>query len=296
MGKRARAVSILGLAGLGLAIGGGMAQAIDGAESGAASMPAARYRDGIDLAAIDPRVNACDNFYRHACGGFIAAAHPDANRPELNMGESRFNENLERALDALFRTPGDDPELRRLETFYRSCNASVAGANAADVAAVQTWLSRIDRVNSGADVQRMMRDLSQIGVDMTIQDATLDSVLTEAQKCKSGSDCSWQLVFFGTAGSWYFTAYPTGDHLFAANVKWNCGQYVDQQAFDLISKSLVSSDPTIDQQYSAYLATNLPVMWMPNPVYQVSVVSSDLNIGTQDPAADFYPERWSWKY
>lgn len=166
MGKRARAVSILGLAGLGLAIGGSMAQAIDGAESGAASMPAARYRDGIDLAAIDPRVNACDNFYRHACGGFIAAARPDANRPELNMGESRFNENLERALDALFRTPGDDPELRRLETFYRSCNASVAGANAADVAAVQTWLSRIDRVNSRADVQRMMRDLSQIGVDV----------------------------------------------------------------------------------------------------------------------------------
>lgn len=153
--------------------------------------------------------------------------------------------------------------------------------------------------NGSQETDNMMAAIksafSQIGVDMTIQDATLDSVLTEAQKCKSGSDCSWQLVFFGTAGSWYFTAYPTGDHLFAANVKWNCGQYVDQQAFDLIGKSLVSSDPTIDQQYSAYLAKNLPVMWMPNPVYQVSVVSSNLNIGTQDPAGDFYPERWSWK-
>ena len=29
---------------------------------------------GIDMTAIDPNVNACQNFYRHACGGFIANA------------------------------------------------------------------------------------------------------------------------------------------------------------------------------------------------------------------------------
>lgn len=137
--------------------------------------------------------------------------------------------------------------------------------------------------------------LSEVGVDMTIQSATLESVLTEAQKCKSGSDCSWQLVFFGTAGSWYFSAYPTGDRLFAADVKWNCGQYEDQEAFDVIAETLVSSDPTIAQQYSAYLAENLPVLWMPNPVYQVSVVSDELDIQTQDPGGAFYPQRWSWK-
>lgn len=153
--------------------------------------------------------------------------------------------------------------------------------------------------NGSQETDNMMAAIksaySQIGVDMTIQDATLDSVLTEAQKCKSGSDCSWQLVFFGTAGSWYFDAYPTGDHLFADGVKWNCGQYVDQKAFQIINDTLVSSDPTAAQQYSSYLAQNLPVLWMPNPVYQVSVVSNQLDIGTQDPAGDFYPEKWSWK-
>jgi peptide/nickel transport system substrate-binding protein len=135
---------------------------------------------------------------------------------------------------------------------------------------------------------------SQIGVDMTIQDVTLDNVLTTAQTCKSGTDCSWQLVFFGTAGSWYFSAYPSGQSLFAQTAKWNCGQYVDQQAFDLINQMLTSSDTGIAQQYSAYLAQQLPVMWMPNPVYQISVVASGLDIATQDPGGAFMPQRWSW--
>ncbi|MCL1840503.1 MAG: peptide ABC transporter substrate-binding protein [Propionibacteriaceae bacterium] len=136
--------------------------------------------------------------------------------------------------------------------------------------------------------------LSQIGVSMTIQSVTLDNVLTTAQTCKQGTDCSWQLVFFGTAGSWYFSAYPSGQSLFSQTAKWNCGQYYDTKAFDLINQMLTSSDTDIAQQYSAYLAQQLPVMWMPNPVYQISVVKTNLNIATQDPGGAFMPQRWSW--
>jgi peptide/nickel transport system substrate-binding protein len=153
--------------------------------------------------------------------------------------------------------------------------------------------------NGSQETDNMMAAIksaySQIGVEMTVQDATIDAVLTEAQKCRSGSDCSWQFVFFGTAGSWYFPAYPTGDHLFADGVKWNAGQYHSEKANQLITETMSSSDATVMQQYSAYLAKDLPVLWMPNPVYQVSVVSSDLNIGTQDPTGNFFPQRWSWK-
>jgi len=35
-------------------------------------------------------------------------------------------------------------------------------------------------------------------------------------------------------------------------------------------------------------------MWMPNPVYQVSVVRDGLDIAHQDPGASFLPQRWSW--
>ena len=56
----------------------------------------------------------------------------------------------------------------------------------------------------------------------------------------------------------------------------------------------VSTDTSIAQEYSKLLAEDLPVMWMPNPVYQVSVIKKGLDVATQDPGAEFYPQRWSW--
>jgi peptide/nickel transport system substrate-binding protein len=35
-------------------------------------------------------------------------------------------------------------------------------------------------------------------------------------------------------------------------------------------------------------------MWLPNPVYQVSVIKNGLEGTTQDPLASFHPQRWSW--
>ena len=137
---------------------------------------------------------------------------------------------------------------------------------------------------------------AQIGVNLTIDSTTSQNVLTRAQECKTsnGATCTWDMVFFGTAGSWYFSPYPTGDHLWAENVKWNCGQYVDQKAFDLIAATLTSTDTSAGQAYSAYLAQQLPVLWMPMPAYQISVITSGLNVGTQDPGTSFMPQRWSW--
>jgi peptide/nickel transport system substrate-binding protein len=136
----------------------------------------------------------------------------------------------------------------------------------------------------------------KIGVSMEIQAMPLDSVLTEAQKCKEGSDCSWQFVFFGTAGSWYFSAYPNGERVFARDTKWNAGQYDNPEAEALIQELNVSTDPSVMQQYSKLLAEDLPVMWMPNPVYQISVVREGLDLGgDQDAGGFFYPQRYSWK-
>lgn len=154
--------------------------------------------------------------------------------------------------------------------------------------------------NGSQETDNMMAELKssfeKIGVGMTIDSAPLDNVLTEAQKCKTGNDCTWQLVFFGTAGSWYFPAYPTGERVFAKETKWNAGQYDNPEAEAIISQMTTSSDTTIAKQYSKMLAEDLPVMWMPNPVYQISVVSTDLNLNSeQDPGGNFYPQRWSWK-
>ncbi|MDR2974806.1 MAG: peptide ABC transporter substrate-binding protein, partial [Propionibacteriaceae bacterium] len=76
--------------------------------------------------------------------------------------------------------------------------------------------------------------------------------------------------------------------------KWNCGQFVDQKAFDLIHNTLTSTDTSAGKEYSAYLAEQLPVLWLPMPAYQISVVADGLDVGTQDPGTSFMPQRWSW--
>jgi len=136
--------------------------------------------------------------------------------------------------------------------------------------------------------------LAQVGVDMTIRSVSPDKARTTALACKSGTDCSWQMVFFGAAGSWYFPAYPSGQPLFGETAQWNCGQWYDPDTFALIDAMLTSTDPKAAQQYSAHVAKMLPVLWLPNPVYQLSVVREGLSIATQDPGGRFMPQRWTW--
>lgn len=172
------------------------------------------------------------------------------------------------------------------------CGDGIAAGTKAEIV-VTTQNGSQETDNMMAEIQS---SLAKVGVKMTIDAKPLDSVLTEAQSCKAAgsTSCTWELVFFGTAGSWYFPAYPTGERVFAKDTKWNAGQYDNPEAEELINQMTASTDSAIAQKYSALLATDLPVMWMPNPVYQVSVIKDGLDFGHQDPGASFFPQRWSW--
>jgi len=170
------------------------------------------------------------------------------------------------------------------------CGEGIAAGTKAEIV-VTTQNGSQETDNMMAEIQS---SLAKIGVKMTIDAKPLDSVLSQAQECKSGSTCTWELVFFGTAGSWYFPPYATGERVFARDTKWNAGQYDNPQAEELVQAMAFSTDPEIGKKYSALLATDLPVMWMPNPVYQVSVVRDGLDVANQDPGASFLPQRWSW--
>src|SRR3569832_2787662 len=78
--------------------------------------------------ALDPTVDACDDFYLRACGGFIRSARPDAAHPSLSLTDQLFDANLERSFAALFAQGADkDPGLKRLASFYFSCLAGCVG-------------------------------------------------------------------------------------------------------------------------------------------------------------------------
>lgn len=121
--------------------------------------------NAISWGAVDASVDACDDFYRRACGGFIAAARPDAVHPSIEMVNQQFESNLERSFEKLFAQQIADPELRRLKTFYTSCLAG----SAADEALVKAWLADIEAADTPARIQALMLKLSGIGVNPFFQ-------------------------------------------------------------------------------------------------------------------------------
>jgi putative endopeptidase len=116
----------------------------------------------LDLSAIDPTADACQDFYQRACGGFIARTKLTPEQPEISLDDQTFNANLETNLGRLFAKPAPpNSELGRLETFYSSCRSD----NPSNAAVVKSWLSRIDAARSRADIQSLIFALSEIGVD-----------------------------------------------------------------------------------------------------------------------------------
>ncbi|MFJ4437552.1 peptide ABC transporter substrate-binding protein [Streptomyces sp. NPDC088923] len=141
----------------------------------------------------------------------------------------------------------------------------------------------------------LQSSFAKTGIKFGIKTAPVNSVLSQAGQCKAGdSGCKWQLSFFGTAGSWYFPAYPSGDSLFATGGGSNFGSYSNPEVDKLVSATTTSSSDEAVQKYSAALAKDLPVVWLPEPDYQISVVKSGLGGFAQDSLANFHPAMWKW--
>ncbi|MCX4904625.1 peptide ABC transporter substrate-binding protein [Streptomyces sp. NBC_00878] len=137
--------------------------------------------------------------------------------------------------------------------------------------------------------------LEKTGITFSIKTAPVNSVLSQTPQCTSGQPiCKWQLSFFGTAGSWYFNAFPTGDSLFQTKGGSNFGNYSNPDVDKLITASTTSTSSEAVQDYSAALAKDLPVIWLPAPDYQISVVKSGLGGFSQDSLANFHPAQWKW--
>ncbi|MFB9832750.1 peptide ABC transporter substrate-binding protein [Actinoallomurus acaciae] len=180
-----------------------------------------------------------------------------------------------------------------------TCTQAGSGANqCGDGVKAGTPLKlTIDSQSGSTETDNMMQEvqssLSKIGISLSIKSEPLNSVLDHTAQCKpSQSSCSWQLSFFGTAGSWYFPAYPSGEQIFSSTGSSNLGSYVDPTVDDLIKKSTSSSDPAAMQSYDAYVTKSLPVIWMPNPAYQVSAIRNNLRGVVQDPLVFMQPQRW----
>ncbi|MBO4256165.1 peptide ABC transporter substrate-binding protein [Streptomyces griseorubiginosus] len=171
------------------------------------------------------------------------------------------------------------------------CGAGIARGTKFEM----TVLSQSGSTVTDNMMSAIQSSLAKTGIKLSIRTAPVNSVLSQTPQCTAGqSICTWQLSFFGTAGSWYFPAFPTGDSLFQTKAGSNFGSYSNPDVDRLITASTTSSSTQAVQDYSAALAKDLPVIWLPEPDYQISVMKKGLGGFSQDSLANFHPAQWKW--
>jgi peptide/nickel transport system substrate-binding protein len=140
----------------------------------------------------------------------------------------------------------------------------------------------------------MKSDFSRVGVDLKLTQAPFNTVLGDVAPCKpNGPACKWQMINWGGGWTYGINPFPSGDQLFATDAGSNYGGYSNPEADKLISANVRSADPQAIVNFANFLANDVPVLWMPHEVYQLSAISNRLTgAESQSPILSLTPEDW----
>ncbi len=122
---------------------------------------------GLDPDALDRTADPCDDFYQFACGGWIKRTEIPADEPAaMRSFNDIANRNLtyeHDMLEQIHASPCDDPIVRQLGAFYRSCMDEPA-IEKAGLSALRPLLGAIDRIKDTRSLTAALAMLQAAGV------------------------------------------------------------------------------------------------------------------------------------
>src|SRR6201996_47817 len=142
------------------------------------------------------------------------------------------------------------------------------------------------------EMQALKSDFSLAGIQVNLSSEPFDTVISMLAPCTpSQSSCSWQMLNYGGGWTYGVDPYPTGDQLFETGSGSDSDNYSSPEADKLIQATVHGTVGL--GSYEDYLAQQVPVLWMPQPDYQISEISNKLQ-GTspQSPIESLTPENW----
>jgi peptide/nickel transport system substrate-binding protein len=148
------------------------------------------------------------------------------------------------------------------------------------------------------EMQSLKSAMSSAGITVNLSQGSEGQVVDSAVACTSGPTCKWQAVQWGTPAWIWSNPYPTGEQLFGTGAGVNPGSYSDPTVDADISALQTAATPAATtaawDKYQRDVATNLPVLWLPNTVNQVSAISTKLTgASAQNPLNLLAPSTWS---
>jgi peptide/nickel transport system substrate-binding protein len=140
-------------------------------------------------------------------------------------------------------------------------------------------------------MQQLKSNLAQDGIQLALTTAPFNTILANATPCK-GATCTWQMENWGQGWSYGPDYYPTGESIFETASNINEGNYSNATNDANINATHTVTGTSVLYKYENYLAQQLPVVWQPDPDFQISEISNKLTGVTQSPLLNFTPEFW----
>jgi peptide/nickel transport system substrate-binding protein len=146
-----------------------------------------------------------------------------------------------------------------------------------------------------AEMTQLQSNATLAGIKLSLQPKPFNQVTAIAGgNCvATKSSCAWDLADWG--GGWIFAPdfYPSGETLFQTGSAANSSGYSSANNDNLINQTLTSSSLTPLYNWQDLLQKQLPEMWQPNGVYQLTEVANNLHGAIpQQTTLALNPENW----
>jgi peptide/nickel transport system substrate-binding protein len=146
-----------------------------------------------------------------------------------------------------------------------------------------------------SEMTQLQSNATLAGIKLNLSPEPFDQVTALAGgNCVAAHiSCHWDMGNWG--GGWTFVPdyYPSGETLFLSGSSANSSGYTDAENDKLINETLTSNSLDPLHQWQDYLAQQVPVIWQPNGVYELSEINNDLRgVVPQSTTLNLNPENW----